>query len=87
MRLQRVPEWLVVLSVHLNAFTGGPDGYSFCARIWEGQKRGNALSRILVVLTDRVFWWDPNHCRKAWMARKRGGYGKHPDIFGIRWPT
>nr|DAU76346.1 MAG TPA: hypothetical protein [Caudoviricetes sp.] len=66
----RFPMWLITLSVWVSEAPGGPRGYSMCARFWEGRLNGNPVSTLLVSITDRLFWFDPGHCRKAWLLRK-----------------
>jgi hypothetical protein len=64
-----IPKPLVYLSVHINNITGGPRGWSLCARFWEARLNGNPLAKATVAVTDRIFWFDPQHCRKAWLLR------------------
>lgn len=66
------PGWLINLGVHVNNRTGGPEGYSLCARFWEGRLNGSSVHTALVWATDKLFFFDPCHCRKAWLLRTKG---------------
>lgn len=63
------PAWLIRLSVAVNNLSGGPQGYSLCARLWEGKLNGSRTCAVLVTVTDTLFSFDPQHCRKAWLQR------------------
>lgn len=67
----KIPNWLVSISVAVNNLTGGPKGYSLCARFWEGRLDGKPFHSLMVNISDRIFWFDPEHCRKAWLLRKK----------------
>jgi hypothetical protein len=64
-----IPLWLIKLSIITNTITCGPTGYSLCARFYEREMEGCVVHAILRRLADRLFWWDENHCRKAWTLR------------------
>ncbi len=64
-----IPAWLTHLSVQANALTGGPEGYTLCARFYEDRLNGSRTARVLVVVADTLFWFDKDHCRKAWLTR------------------
>ncbi len=68
----RFPKWLIQLSIMMNHITCGPRGYSLCARFYEGRLDGKRVHRALHTVTDRFFWFDPQHCRKAWLERIQG---------------
>lgn len=71
MRHNRIPTWLVAISININNLTGGPRGWSLCARFYAGRLEGYRVHRWLVAITDRLFWFDPQHCRKAWLLRSQ----------------
>lgn len=66
-----IPLWLIKLSLIANTITCGPAGYSLCARFYEGEREGRVVHSILRRFADLLFWWDENHCRKAWALRSR----------------
>mgnify|MGYP007022326263 CR=1 FL=1 len=65
------PMWLIRLSIWVNDRTGGPKGYSLCARFWEGRLNGSRVHTAWVWATDTIFFFDPDHCRKAWLLRRK----------------
>lgn len=67
----RIPEWVSGLSIAANTVTCGPRGYSLCARFYEMRLTGKRPGRTLTTITDRIFFWDAQHCRKAWLLRTR----------------
>lgn len=60
---------MVRLSIIANNLTGGPKDYTLCARFYEGRLLGQPVHTFLVKVTDRIFWFDEQHCRKAWLQR------------------
>lgn len=62
-----IPPWIVSISIFINEITGGPKGWSLCARYWQTRLDGNRLGILAVAVTNRIFWFDPDHCRKAWV--------------------
>jgi hypothetical protein len=60
-----IPKCLISLSVFTNELFGGKEGYSLCATMYEKDKK------ILVYITNKMFWFDPDHCRKAYLLRKK----------------
>ena len=67
----KFPAWLIAISVWINVCTGGKPGWTVCARLWNNRLNGGPLSTILVRLADRLCWFDPQHCRQAWLMRGR----------------
>jgi hypothetical protein len=70
----QLPLSLTKLSLIANSITCGPKGYSLCARWYEkGQKKGSFSYFYLIVSkgVDLLFWFDPQHSRKAYLLRKR----------------
>lgn len=67
-----IPAWLVSLSVLANTLTCGPEGYSLCARFYENKlRRFDPWWCFVVRCTDLIFWWDDQHCRKAYQLRRK----------------
>lgn len=64
---------MVPVSILLNNLTGGPRGWSLCARFYAGRLDGRWAHRAMVAVTDRLFWFDPQHCRRAYLTRHRDG--------------
>jgi len=63
------PKPLIKLSIFVNNKTGGPKGWSLCARMWQSRLDGNPIAKAACAVTDRIFWFEPSHCRKAWLLR------------------
>lgn len=66
--MRGVPQWVINTSVWCNDRTGGPPGYSLCARAWEARLQGRAMWANIL---DTLLFWDEQHCRKAWLTRTR----------------
>ena len=64
-----IPKPLIKLSIFVNNKTGGPKGWSLCARTWQSRLDGNPHAKAACAVIDRIFWFDPSHCRKAWLLR------------------
>lgn len=69
--MERIPAWLITLSLLVNKLTCGPEGYTLCARFYAGGKRGNKFHIFMVVVSDKIFFWDPDHCRKSYQLRRK----------------
>lgn len=67
----RFPQRVINLSTTLNHAMGGKKGYTLCASMWEAKLEGRLWGRILVPITDKIFWFDPSHCYKSWKLRSR----------------
>lgn len=67
----KFPKWLTAISIFVNNITGGPKGWSLCARFWEARLQGSTVARWTCRLTDAVFFFDKQHCRNSWMIRNK----------------
>lgn len=65
----KFPKTLVSISIFINNLTGGPRGWSICARLYEARLNGSKFGKWAVEATDTLFWFDPQHCRRAWLMR------------------
>lgn len=65
----KIPDWLVYLSVWISERTGGRPGYSLCARFYENRINHGGLWIGVIWVVDRLFWFDKQHCRMAWLLR------------------
>lgn len=65
----KFPKCLSAVSIFVNNITCGPKGWSICARMWEARLRGNSCAKVACSLTDNLFFFDPQHCRRAWLLR------------------
>lgn len=63
----KIPYPLVAISIFLNNITGGPKGWSLCARFWKARLNGVPGAKALTAVVDTIFWFDPQHCRKAFL--------------------
>ena len=68
-----IPQWLVNLSELCNKLTCGPKGYSLCARFYKNRLDGKWHGKLMVCVSDRIFWFDEGHCRTAYLWRQRKG--------------
>ncbi len=62
---------LIAVSIYVNECTGGPKGWSLCASFYAGKREGIAPCAALVWGADTLFFFDPDHCRKAWLLRMK----------------
>ena len=69
--MELVPAWLIALSVLVNRLTCGPEGYSLCARFYEGAMGGSVFHKCMVWVSDKVFFWEPHHCRISYLLRRK----------------
>lgn len=67
----QIPKWAINLSMRANTLTCGPKGYSLCARFYKWYLEGSVLGFWLVLWVDNLFWFDPDHCRKAYHRRAK----------------
>ena len=66
-----IPDWMIRISIFLNEQTGGRKGWSLCARAYDNKLEGKPYAKETVALYDALFFWDTQHCRKAWLLRMR----------------
>lgn len=67
-----IPKWLEDLSVWINKSLGGSEGMSLCGHFYKRRLETNSWWWKLVVrTTDKLFWFDPQHCRKAYLRGKK----------------
>ena len=68
----KLPAWMIRVSVGINEHTGGRKGYSLCAQLYANRlETSTPSSKFWVTAIDRIFWFDPEHCRKAWLCRNK----------------
>ncbi len=72
--MQGIPNWLIAISVWLCKVLGGPPGFSLCAWFFRLRCREHPMGRPLVWIADTLFFWDKDHCRKAFLLR---AWGRH----------
>lgn len=51
-----------------NAFWGGHRDQSFSSRSYEAMLAGKWWGKIAVVVVNRLFWWEQDHCRRAFLS-------------------
>lgn len=64
-----IPPWMWKTSIFLNRITGGHPTHTLCARFYEWKLQNFRRGHIAVWITDTLFWFEPQHCRKAWWRR------------------
>lgn len=69
--MRYIPTSLTKLSLIGNKLLGGKDGYSICATVYEGAMHGSPSCNAWVKIIDKIFFWDAQHCRKAWLLRNK----------------
>ena len=62
--LQYLNRLFIASSILLNVILGGESNQTFSARNYRWAKEGKPN---LVWLINLIFWFDPDHCRKAWL--------------------
>lgn len=74
--MREIPAILVKSSYVLNTVTCGPSGYSLCARAYRNRLEIGGIWHAVVRVIDAVFWFDPQHCRKAFLYRETNNVSK-----------
>lgn len=65
-----IPVWLQNLSVWANTRLGGMENASLCAQFWCNRlHRGGWFWKTVTWCVDKLFWFEPQHCRKAYLRR------------------
>jgi hypothetical protein len=62
--LRYINRLIIALSILLNVLLGGKSNQTFSARNHGWARNGYPN---LVWLIDAIFWFDPDHCEKAWL--------------------
>ena len=66
--MRNIPGWLITSGVWLNTkVLNGKPGQSMCARHYENKLAGKWYGIVLAKITDILFWFDANHCKKSWL--------------------
>lgn len=66
--MRGIPKWATALSVWVSERCGGPKGWSICAVVYL-KRLEDQRWKPAVTLIDKLFWWDAQHCRKAYLMR------------------
>lgn len=61
----------VALTQLLNTLLGGWPDESTSSRLWRLEQQGVVRAGAFRRLVDRLFWWQPGHCRLAYEAERR----------------
>jgi hypothetical protein len=72
--MQRILHLLIALDQFLFCVItlgGSHPDETASAAAWRGEQLGHILPRIFRPLIDAIFFFDPNHCKKAYMAEQR----------------
>jgi hypothetical protein len=59
---------LIAIDQLANALLGGAADETLSARAWRAEAQGKVLGRVFRPMIDAIFFFDPQHCRKAWLA-------------------
>jgi hypothetical protein len=65
---------LAAWSQFWNAIWGGHRDQSFSSRAYEARLLGKRWGRIAVAIIDRLFFFDPGHCRRAYASDDERSY-------------
>lgn len=57
---------LAAWSQFWNAVWGGDRDQSFSSRSYEAMLAGKWWGKVAVAVVNRLFWWEPDHCRRAY---------------------
>jgi hypothetical protein len=61
---------LIALTQLLNTLLGGYPDESTSSRLWRLHLKGEPHGTVLAALVDVVFFWQDDHCRKAYEAER-----------------
>jgi hypothetical protein len=70
---------LVALDQLANAVLGGWADETLSSRAWRAAQRGRRPGAWLVPVIDRMFWWQPSHCRTSYLS-ERSGFQLPPEL-------
>lgn len=65
---------LAAWSQFWNAIWGGHRDQSFSSRSYEAKLLGKRWGRIAVPIVNAVFFWEPDHCRRAYLSDNERTY-------------
>ncbi len=61
---------LIALTQLLNTLLGGYPDESTSSRLWRLHLKGEPHGTVLAALVDVVFFWQEDHCRKAYESER-----------------
>lgn len=67
--MRHIPKPLTHASILVNRLIGGEKDMSLCAAFYKSKCKGSVVGKVGVYLIDKLFFWDNNHCRKAFLLR------------------
>jgi hypothetical protein len=67
---------LGALTQLLNAILGGDRDQSFSSRSWEALQAGKSWPSVIVPLLDRIFFWERQHCYRAFQSDIERSYDR-----------
>lgn len=70
--MREYPGWMIRTSIRLNETTGGPKGWTMCARYWSWKLNGKWYGKVSVYGTDlffKTFFNDEKHCHRSYVLR------------------
>lgn len=70
---------LIALTQLLNTLLGGWPDESTSSRLWRLHLQGSPAGTVLAALVDTLFFWQKDHCRKAYEA-ERSRYQQAPIL-------
>lgn len=69
--MRHIPKPITKLSLLANRMLGGQEGFSICATVYHKRCEDTLLGKVGVWIIDRLFFWDKQHCRKAYLLRQK----------------
>jgi hypothetical protein len=61
---------LIALTQFLNTLLGGYPDESTSSRLWRLHLQGEPHGTVLAALVDALFFWQEDHCRKAYESER-----------------
>jgi hypothetical protein len=73
LRIARAWAWQIAVAVDqlANAALGGWADETLSSRAWRAAQRGRRPGAWLVPVIDRIFFWQPHHCRTSFESERR----------------
>lgn len=63
---------LIATDQWFNTLLGGMPDETISAKLWRNRDR--QPYKTLQIIVDRVFWFDPEHCKSSYMSELHGKY-------------
>lgn len=61
-------QWLLLIDQGLNVLLGGMADETLSSRAYRADRGGKLFGKFFRPLIDKLFFWDKDHCRYAYLA-------------------